>query len=173
MKELIDKIIKISQSEGYDYFLKEKNNLLKYNTKEVLIAFFNHPNMRHLRMEALLLWIPELWKDLNLDDWLEIIRNVDRPADYKILFTETSQFEDIKFLYKWVKIDSIKLYQEDSILSAEKKEVLDNIIPKFMYQNDITDLEMENFEDGTYGEYKHIEAMRERLISQGANSIKE
>jgi hypothetical protein len=172
MKELIDKIIKKSLIEGYDYFSQEKNNLLKFNTKEVLITFFNHPKMWHRDMEALLLWIPELWKDFNLDDWLEIIRNVDRPANYKILFTETSQFEDIKFLYKWIKIDSIKLYQEDSLLSSEKKEVLDNIIPRFMYENDISDLEMENFEDGTYGDYKYIETMRERLISQGAKPLK-
>lgn len=36
-------------------------------------------DFRDTDVKALLLVIPELWKDFNMDDWMYIIRKIDRP----------------------------------------------------------------------------------------------
>ncbi|WP_185287894.1 hypothetical protein [Chryseobacterium lactis] len=153
---------------GLEFFKSDeiKRELLKYNGKELLVYFFNHPNMKFKKMQFLLLTIPEIWKDFNLEDWIYIIYNVKRPENYHILFNEEAYFEDIKFLYKYIEVDSIKLYKQ--YCKNEDIIILDKVISDYAYDMFKTELDIENFEDFTYGDVHYFKEMKERLLTQGA-----
>ena len=173
MKKIIEKIIEHRKKEGWDIFKKMKSEILQFDSKYFLINCFNHEKMNNTYMSAMLLIIPELWKNFNLEDWLNIMRAIERPKKYRLYMDDSAHFEDIKFLYNWIEIDSIKLFKEDLIISNENKRVLNKIFPGYLRDLIKSNPDyMEDFNDKTFGEYKHLEAMRERLISQGAKPLK-
>ena len=78
-------------------------------------------------------------------------------------------FEDLRFLYNWIGIDSVRLYKNESGISEKNKRSLDRVFPALL-----TDpmregeLDKENFQDGTFGDIKYFRDMKIRLINQGA-----
>lgn len=100
-----------------------------------------------------------------------IIRKVDRSANYRILIDNEPCFEDIRFLYNWIGIDSVKLYKNESGLPDKYKKSLDRVFPVLLI-DPMKDGELykENFQDGTFGNIKYFRDMKIRLINQGANA---
>jgi hypothetical protein len=169
MKKYLDKtLFELTDTLGGLEFFKDdqrKKELLKYDGKELLIYYFNHPKMKYKKMQYLLLTVPEIWKDFNLNDWIDVICNVVRPESYRILFDEEACFEDIKFLYRYIGVDSVKLYKDNC--KNSDVEILNKIISDYAYDMFKSDLDIENFEDGTYGSFYYFKEMKERLLIQG------
>lgn len=170
LKEFIEtqatKFSKVDAS--YSEYQRSKSEFLKFDPKELIIACLNHSYFSGEDVAALLINVPEIWKDLNLNDWKYIIENVNRRADYRLVMDNDACFEDIKFLYKFLEIDSIKLYKEDSNITAENKSVLDRVIPGICTNFFKDDLDEEYFTDGTYGNRYYFREMKKKLITQGA-----
>lgn len=171
MKQLTRKILKATSGPKGDWenFKSLKNEiLLDQSKKELIVDILNTKEFIYTDVGGLFLTIPELWKDFNLDDWLYIIRNVIRPAKYRLYMDYEPNFEDIRFLYNWIGIDSVNLYKEDSEISKENKVNLDKVFPQFL--NDTMrngDTYKEDFKDGTFGNIKYFRDMKQRLILQG------
>ncbi|AXO80717.1 hypothetical protein DZC78_10085 [Olleya aquimaris] len=172
MKQLTRKILKATSGPEGDWenFRLLKNEiLLEENKKELIIDILNTKEFIYTDVGGLFLTIPELWEDFDLNDWLHIIRNVNRPSKYRLYMDYEPNFEDIRFLYNWIGIDSVSLYKEDSEISKENKENLNKVFPQFL--NDTMrngDTYKEDFKDGTFGDISFFRIMKERLISQGA-----
>lgn len=165
---IIKKIINIVK-EDWNGLKKMRNEALTINSKELIVQMLNSPEIVYTDMSAILLILPEIWKDFNLEDWQYIIRNVNRPKQYKLYIDDGPYFEDIRFLYNWIGIDSIDLYKKDQIISSDNKKNLDQIINRFL-NDPMRDNYKEDFEDGTFGNIKYFKDMKQRLISQGAKS---
>lgn len=166
--KIIKKIIKVVK-EDWDGLKKIKNEVLSVNSKELMVQMLNSPEIVYTDMSAVLLILPEIWKDFNLEDWVYIIRNVNRPKKYRLYIDDGPYFEDIRFLYNWIGIDSIDLYKRDQLISSDNKKSLDKIAHRFLI-DPMRDDYKEDFEDGTFGNIKYFKDMKQRLISQGAKS---
>lgn len=173
MESLIQKIVNSLRQKGLTDIRLFENEILSQEPKDFLVACFTNEDIHYRYMNEILLIFTDLWKDFNLDDWREIMRRIDRPKGYRPLFDDTGHFEDVKFLLNWIEIDSIELYQNDPEISEKNKKVLDKVIPLFLFSPTKGVDFMEDFEDGTYGNYQHLVKMRERLIKQGAKPIAE
>ncbi len=169
MEKLINKLIKELDQNGWDAIKDYKKEILSHEGKEFMINLLNNLDLRYTHAPVVFLIIPEIWKDFNLQDWKYVIHNIDRPAKYRILFDDSSNFEDLKFLYNWIGIDSIKLCNEDDELPIEKKKAINRVLPNFLFEQ-LGDGE-EDFEDGTFGKKEYFITMKERLISQGAKAV--
>lgn len=169
MEQIILKLKHFLKLNGWESYKNLKSELLTLNTKDLIIHILNDDTMRDSNVTALLLAIPELWKDFNLNDWKYIIQNVNRPSNYRLLMDNKPCIEDIRFLYNWIGIDSISLYKKDTLISKENKQNLDKVFPAFL-SDTIRNGEIykENFQDGTFGDIRYFKEMKIRLISQGA-----
>jgi hypothetical protein len=147
---------------------ENKSEYLNFNQKELITAFLNCELMKGSRLEQVLLELPELWRDLNLSDWKEIIQKVNRRENYKYLFDDWACFEDVKFLYKFLEIDSIDLYKSDSILTDSAKRNITSAISIYCSDFIKSQSDSENFDDGTYPSKSLFMEVKSRLISQGA-----
>lgn len=107
MEQIIQKLHHGIKQSGWDSYKPLKNELLAYNSKDLIIKLLNSEDFRYKNIRSLFVIIPELWKDFNLDDWMYIIRKVDRPTNYRLYIDDGPYFEDIRFLYNWIGIDSI------------------------------------------------------------------
>ncbi|MEN5309172.1 hypothetical protein ABE425_16860 [Chryseobacterium cucumeris] len=169
MEQIIIKLLGFLKFNDWESYKSLKNELLSVDTKNLIVQILNESRFRDTDVKALLLVIPELWKDFNMDDWMYIIRKVDRSANYRVLIDNEPCFEDIRFLYNWIGVDSIKLYQNGSGIPEKSKKSLDRVFPVLL-----TDpmregeLYKEDFQDGTFGDIKYFRDMKTRLISQGA-----
>lgn len=171
MEKLITKLITELDQDGWDAINNNKNELLKFDGKELIISLLNNQNLRYSHAPAILVIIPEIWKDFSLEDWKQIMRKIERPKKYRVLIDDSSQFEDIRFLCNWIGIDGIKLYKEDNLLSKENKEALDKVFPGFLFDHIKSGDNKEDFEDGTFGKLQYLLTMRKRLLSEGASPI--
>ncbi|MEN4759540.1 hypothetical protein ABEG63_04295 [Chryseobacterium sp. C39-AII1] len=169
MRVTIEKLSISIKEKGWDSYKSLKKELLTYNTKDLIVEILNANNFRNSDTRSLLLIIPELWKDFSLEDWKYIIRKVNRPSIYRLYIDNSSQFEDIRFLYNWIGIDSVSLYKNDSLISKENKQALDKVFPAYLI-DPMRDggLYKEDFQDGTFGNIDYFRKMKHRLISQGA-----
>lgn len=171
MRQITKKILlAISGPEGdWANFKPLKNEILEEDKRGLITEILNTKEFVYTDVRALFLIIPELWKDFNLEDWLYIIRNVNRPDKYRGLMDYEPHFEDIRFLYNWIGIDSISLYKNDSQISEKNKANLDKVFPGFTADSMRSgDTYKEDFEDGTFGNIEYFREMKQRLISQGA-----
>jgi len=169
MEQIILKLKHFLKLNGWESYKNLKSELLALNTKDLIIHILNDDTMRDSNVTALLLAIPELWKDFNLNDWKYIIQNVNRPSNYRLLMDNKPCFEDIRFLYNWIGIDSVKLYKNDLNISEENRRILDRIFPAFLVDSTRNgEFYRENFQDGTFGDIRYFKEMKNRLISQGA-----
>ncbi|WP_298417870.1 hypothetical protein [uncultured Kordia sp.] len=168
-----DKIIK-TVKEDWNDLKKIKKEILSVNSKELIIKLLNSSEIVYTDMSAVLLIIPEIWKDFELEDWKHIIQNVNRPKEYRLYIDDGPFFEDIRFLYNWIGIDSIELYKSDPLILPENKKSLDKIVHNFL-KDTMRDNYKEDFEDGTFGNIDYFRKMKQKLISQGAkrNSLKD
>ena len=105
MEQIIQKLHHGIKQSGWDSYKPLKNELLAYNSKDLIIKLLNSEDFRYKNIRSLFVIIPELWKDFNLDDWMYIIRKVDRPTNYRLYIDDGPYFEDIRFLYNWIGID--------------------------------------------------------------------
>jgi hypothetical protein len=169
MERLIKKLILELDQNGWDAIKDNKKEILTFDGKEFMINLLNNNDLRYTHAPVIFLIIPEIWKDFNLQDWKYVIHNIERPAKYRILFDDSPNFEDLKFLYNWIGIDSIKLCNEDDALPIEKKKAINRVLPNFLIHN-LGDGE-EDFADGTFGKKEYFITMKQRLISQGATSV--
>lgn len=169
MEQIIIKLIGFLPYNSWESYKDLKSELLSVDTKSLIVRILNERRFRDTDVKALLLVIPELWKDFNLDDWKYIIRKVDRSANYRVLIDNEPCFEDIRFLYNWIGIDSLKLYKNESGISEENKKSLDRVFPVLL-TDPMREGESykEDFQDGTFGNIKYLRDMRIRLINQGA-----
>ncbi|HCN49646.1 MAG TPA: hypothetical protein DIT10_11225 [Chryseobacterium sp.] len=169
MEQIIMKLIDFLQSNGWESYKDLKSELLSLDTKSLIVQILSEKQFVDSDVKALFLAIPELWKDFNLDDWMYIIRKVERSANYRVLIDNEPCFEDLRFLYNWIGIDSVRLYKNESGISEKNKRSLDRVFPALL-----TDpmregeLDKENFQDGTFGDIKYFRDMKIRLINQGA-----
>lgn len=178
MKKYIDFLVKELERKknisdaGVSFFVAYKADILKQDKLVFLIDCFNHSEINYKYMQYLLLTIPEVWKDFSLDDWKFIIRNVKRKSKYKVLYDDEGCFEDIKFLFKWIEVDSVDLYRNDSKINERDKNILDRVIKSYAYDiykdPEHSNLDYEWFEEGVYGDIMYFEIMKERLLKQGA-----
>lgn len=169
MEQIIIKLIDFLQSNDWESYKDLKSELLSIDIKDLIVQILNERGFRDTDVRALLLAIPELWKDFNLHDWMYIIRKVERSANYRVLIDNEPCFEDIRFLYNWIGIDSVRLYKNESDISEKNKRSLDRVFPVLL-----TDpmregeLYKENFQDRTFGGVKYFRDMKLRLMNQGA-----
>lgn len=168
MEQIIENLKDFLKSNGWENYKKLSVDLLSVDTKNLIIHLLNEIKLRDSDVRALLLCIPELWKDFSLEDWKFIIRKVNRPSNYRVLIDNSPCFEDIKFLYNWIGIDSIKLYKNDPEISDESKKSMDRVFPLFLHDTMRNGEYMEDFQDGTFGDIKYFREMKSRLMSQGA-----
>ncbi|MEN5309174.1 hypothetical protein ABE425_16870 [Chryseobacterium cucumeris] len=168
MEQIIQKLHHGIKQSGWDSYKPLKNELLAYNSKDLIIKLLNSEDFRYKNIRSLFVIIPELWKDFNLDDWMYIIRKVDRPTNYRLYIDDGPYFEDIRFLYNWIGIDSISLYKNDPGVSSKNKQNLDKVFPMFLHDTLRNGDYKEEFSDGTCGDIKYFRDMKTRLISQGA-----
>lgn len=147
-----------------------KQELILNTSKEFIVEILNSKEFIYTDIGYLLLVVPELWKDFNLEDWLYVIRNVNREKNYRILINSEPCFEDIRFLHNWIGIDSIDLYKNDIGISDENKKSLDIVFPEFLTDTLRNgEVYMEDFSDGTFGDINYFKEMHESLLSQGAS----
>ncbi|MDG4653924.1 hypothetical protein [Chryseobacterium arthrosphaerae] len=171
MEQIIIKLVDFLQSNGWERYKGLKNELLSLDTKSLIVQILNEKRFVDSDVRALFLAIPELWKDFNLDDWMYIIRKVERSANYRVLIDNEPCFEEIRFLYNWIGIDSVRLYKNESGISEKNKRSLDRVFPALL-----TDpmregeLYKENFQDETFGDIRYLRDMKIRLINQGASA---
>jgi len=169
MENIVKQIFDGIKEKGWDSYKLLKNEILTYDKKDLIVEILNTNSFRYSDAKNLLLIIPELWKDFSLEDWKYIIRKINRPSNYRLYIDNSSQFEDIRFLYNWIGIDSIALYKNDSLISKENKQALDKVFPAFLIDPMRDgDLYKENFQDGTFGDINYFRKMKQRLINQGA-----
>ncbi|WP_370895586.1 hypothetical protein [Chryseobacterium gossypii] len=171
MEEIIQKLHQGLKQNGWDSYKLLKNELLTYNPKDLIISLLNTKELWNTDLRSLFIIIPEIWKDFNLNDWKYIIQSVNRPSNYRILIDHGPFFEDIRFLYNWIGIDSISLYKNDPGISLENKKNLDKVFPAFLL-DPMRDGELykEDFQDGTFGDIKYFKDMKIRLINEGAKA---
>lgn len=170
MEQIIQKLKQGIKESGWDAYKPLKNELLMHNSKELIVRLLNSDSFRYKNIRSLFLIIPELWKDFNLDDWMYIIRKVDRPENYRLYKDDGPYFEDIRFLYNWIGIDSISLYKNDPGVSSKNKQSLDRVFPVFLHDTLRNGDYMEEFLDGTFGDIKYFRDMKIRLMNQGASA---
>ncbi|GEN75759.1 hypothetical protein [Chryseobacterium hagamense] len=168
MEEIIQKLHQGIKQSGWDIFKHLKKELLNYNSKDLIIKLLNSKEFKYKNIRSLLVIIPELWKDFSLEDWRIIMREVNRPSNYRVFIDDGPYFEDVRFLYNWIGIDSIKLYKNDPEISDENKRYLDRVFPLFLHDTMRNGEYMEDFHDGTFGDIKFFREMKSRLMSQGA-----
>jgi hypothetical protein len=145
-----------------------KDQILSYGNKEFIIDMLNFDFFIHNHAETIFLKIPELWKDLSLDDWKEIIVSIHRPETYRPFMEVSSHFEDVKFLYNWIEIDSISLYKDIPNLSESNKKSLDKNLKYLFDDSDKRWNLTEDFEDGTLCNPIYFNQAKMKLVSQGA-----
>lgn len=121
MKNFIKKLIFEIQEDGWDVVNKKKQQILNFDNKQFIIEILNTESFRNTFAEATLLILPELWKDFNLSDWLEIMRRIKSPVNYRVLMDDGPYFVDIRFLCSWIGIDARKLFREDKELPEQKR----------------------------------------------------
>ncbi|WP_292010559.1 hypothetical protein [Chryseobacterium sp.] len=171
MEQIIQKLLNGLESRGWDCYKPLKDELLSHNTKDLIVKVITTESFRYTDVRSLLLIVPELWKDFSLEDWKYIMRKIDRPSNYRLYIDDSSYFEDIRFLYNWIGIDSISLYKNDPLLSSENKNNLDKVFPLFLHDTMRNGEEYkEDFNDGTFGNIKYFKEMKSKLISQGAKA---
>lgn len=168
MEQIIQKLQHGIEESGWDSYKLLKNELLTYNSRDLIVNLLNSKNFRYKSIRSLLVIVPELWKDFSLEDWMYIIRKVNRPSSYRIYIDDGPYFEDIRFLYNWIGIDSISLYKNDSGVSSKNKQSLDRVFPVFLHDTLRNGDYKEEFLDGTFGDIRYFKEMKTRLINQGA-----
>lgn len=169
MSSLINKIYgEVRDGEDEKTF---KDQILAYGNKQFIIDMLNFDIFINNWAESIFLKIPELWKDLSLDDWKEIIISIDRPKTYRPYMEVSAHFEDLKFLHNWLEIDSISLYKSISSLSDSNRESLDKNL-KYLFDDsdkrwDLT----EEFGDGTFCNPSYFKEAKMKLIAEGAKPL--
>ena len=135
----------------------------KYGFENVVVWLLNNVNA----VVVILLMFPELWKDFNKENWQTILINTNRPANLRLFKDERGYFDDIVFLFRFVKVDALKWVFENSLLSHEKKI---NIMNYFLMRPDELlkgDYDESGFNQGFFGNKEYIHIMQDRLIEQG------
>ena len=74
MEQIIIKLLGFLKFNDWESYKSLKNELLSVDTKNLIVQILNESRFRDTDVKALLLVIPELWKDFNMDDWMYIIR---------------------------------------------------------------------------------------------------
>lgn len=171
MDNITKKIIENLNKGGYDFIIEEKENIKKIDGKKIIIDLLNDKYLLNRYVSAILLIVPELWKNFNLSDWQEIIRSVNRPAEYRPNIDDEANFEDIRFLHNWIGIDSLDLYKNTSDISEINKSILDKKAKYCLIDSNRDGKSYKLwFQDGIYGDIKYFIDMKTRLISQGAKA---
>lgn len=173
MTNLVNKIfVALRESSNIDTINAFKNEILSYGSKQFIIDLLNFEYFFNKRAEAIFLKTPEIWKDLSLNDWKEIIKLIDRPETYRPFMEVSSHFEDLKFLHNWLEIDSIALYKSISDLSESNRKSLDkNLKYLFGDSRKRSDSYKEDFEDGTFCNPKYFQEAKMKLIAEGAKPL--
>lgn len=172
MEKIIENLNNFFRLNGWNDYKKMKIQLLSVNTRDLVIHVLNDSRFRNSDVEALLLCIPELWKDFSLNDWKFIIQKVNRSSNYRLLMDNDPCFEDVKFLYNWIEIDSINLYKNDTGISNKDKKFLNKVFPALLSDTlKKSGSYKEDFEDGTFCNPKYFQEAKIKLVAEGAKPL--
>lgn len=166
LQDFVEKKAKLSSKGELDHesFKNEESDYLYFNSRDLIIECLNNELFYVKDVESLLLRLPKLWSDFSLDDWKHVIRNVARKPDYRYMFDSEPCFVDIKFLYKYLEVDSIKLYKEDTELSEESKASITKAVSVFCFQFFKDEYDLETIQDEPA-----FKKAKDRLLSEGAS----
>lgn len=171
MDKLTKKIIENLNFDAYYLIEEERDNIIALDGKQLMIDLLNRDDMWNTKVSYLFKRVPEIWKDFNLSDWQEIMRSVHRPAAYRPNVDDEANFEDIRFLYNWIGINSLDLYKNTPNISDADRAVIERKGEYLLFDSDKTGDDYKRwFTDGTYGNIQYFKDMKARLISQGAKA---
>ena len=101
--------------------------ILQLDRNDFLLYNFEHGNT--LYTSYLMLCLPELWKDITVEDLLNIIYRFTNDFSY---------FTFLYFTYKYVEIDSIKLILDLDVLQTKTRTEIKSYV-KNQYENFVKD----------------------------------
>jgi|GEM_PF-2786645 len=172
MNDLVNKIhLELRESGNINSINSFRDQIMSYGNKQFIIDLLNFDMFSHKRAEAIFLKTPEMWKDLSLADWKDIIRSIERPEKYRAFMEISAHFEDVKFLHNWLGIDSISLYEDIPNLSESNRKSLEKNL-KYLYGDSWKKSHLEeDFEDGTFCNPKYFQETKTKLIKEGAKPL--
>ncbi len=125
---------------------------LSYQDKKKLVEYnFNH--FSGLYSIEFMLSTPELWKNFKYENWQDVMRNLNQSGLLVLL----------EFIYKYLEINSFKIYAEMENDSTSKRKVLEwfSGLPS-AFVKDIDDYD--DFEDGLFAEIDSIYAIKNQML---------
>ncbi|KFF01725.1 hypothetical protein [Chryseobacterium luteum] len=174
----MEKFIEIFWTKMYDIYWENgdfENDIKNYdissfNLVDVIIYLFNNKCDQGFILSALK-WKTDLWSLLSKQDWMKIIENIKRNVGARYLIGNYGMYCDIVFLYRYLKIDGLKLLMETNIYKETKNNILQDI-QKISFELEYSILDEENFEDGTFPNKELYPLIHNKLIKQACKKAK-
>lgn len=108
-----------------EYYLSYLPEIKKFGKYDFLVENFG--NFTVSSNLSLMLVLPELWNDFNIDDWIELFeRNKERPMKIKASQIDTGKFSDVVFFCKYLELDGIDLFINYSNSTINDKQAVLN-----------------------------------------------
>jgi hypothetical protein len=104
---------------GMHYFASTSQALALIEPSHIVAYQMRHFCLRYVL--DFLLSSPSIWKEMGISDWIRTFRlSSPRPSFDKVP-DDTGWYADLIFLYKFVKVDGIRLLLDDPDISMEDK----------------------------------------------------
>jgi len=172
MNNLVNRIyLALRESLDINSINSFRDQIMSYGNKQFIIDLLNFDFFFNKDAEVIFLKTPEMWKDLSLNDWKEIIKLIDRPEIYRPFMEVSSHFEDLKLLHNWLEIDSISLYKSIPDLSEKNRKSLDKNLKYLFGDSRKRSDNTEDFEDGTFCNPQYFQEAKNKLIKEGAKPL--
>ena len=170
--------IKIFLNKMYDFFWDSTDHqqlieeykyeiTKEFDSKDFIIALCDNKYHSSFILSNFL-FNTELWSDLLLKDWKQIVSNVKRPSNIRFIIDDYGVYCDLIFLYKFLGIDSFSILNECEDLDQYSKQIIFSNLLELLPELYITEYDIENFEDGTYPNYNTYKTVQNKLIDNGA-----
>lgn len=157
-----------SRLDHSEEFISDNVKKMKlFGIENVLVWLLNNEN----GVYTFMLLFPEIWRDFNKDAWENIMLRVNRPTNLRRFKDERGYFDDIIFLFRFIKIDSLEWIMGLDKLSVQEKL---NTFKYFLMRPDEllqADYDEINFEKGYFCEKTDCINMQKRLLSQGLHTV--
>lgn len=150
------------------FALKYISKLNEFNKIQILKDSLQ--KFSKIDVESLWLCLPELWEQMNLKEWVTLMKNIS-PRPHFTIFDPTGSYADIIFFVKWLNLDIVKfiLSLNDIPISDKQKICLYCYANACFLQPDPEDFD--EFDDETFCSFDSLIQYRHKLLLEDNNLV--
>lgn len=154
-----------TEKSGMSFFSDYRSQLSEFDPTTLIVAQMR--GYPHRYVLDFLLACPFLWTDLRSQGWKELMRRASPRPDPRGSHEELSEFCDIEFLQRFLRVDGLRVFLEDSAVAYEDKKNAEEYFRRFSRLLVVDPEELVDMDGCYFVDASEVNVIRDAVLHEG------